>query len=225
MVQIDTYYNIKKEVDESHAKLIVVTKKKTIQDIYTLYKLGQRDMGENYVQELYSKKKELPQDIRWHFLGHLQKNKVKQLLPFINMIHSIDSFALLDEVQKQASKLNKPIACLFQINMEKEETKFGISAEELLNWIKNAKWDNYSHIFFKGLMQIGTHHVSEDITRSEFKFLAHLLRNIQSMITNNRLPRMFFNDLSMGMSNDYKIALQEKSTMVRIGSLIMGGRI
>ena len=195
----------------SKATLVAVSKTKPVEDIQALYDLGHRDFGENYVQELVEKEAVLPKDIRWHFIGHLQSNKVKYIAPFVHLIHGVDSFNLLKEINKQAIKNNRVIDCLLQVHIAKEETKFGFDEHELselhqLHELKSIK--------IIGLMGMASFSDDKNLVRSEFNYLKKLYgeKNIQYSI------------LSMGMSSDYKIALEEGSNMVRIGSLLFGER-
>ena len=202
------------------ATLIAVSKTKPIEDIQALYDLGQRDFGENYVQELVGKYEQLPKDIRWHFIGHLQSNKVKYIAPFIHLIHVADSESLLKEVDKQAKKNDRTIDCLLQVYIAKEETKFGLDEEELA--ISNKQWaiGKYPNAQVRGLMGMASFSDDMDLVRSEFKYLRSLANKyISPPTTPSPLPI-----ISMGMSADYKIALEEGSSMVRIGSLLFGER-
>ena len=194
------------------ATLIAVSKTKPIVDIQTLYDLGQRDFGENYVQELVDKEAILPKDIRWHFIGHLQSNKVKFIAPFVHLIHGVDSMSLLKEINKEGVKNKKKIDCLLQMYIASEETKFGLNAEELTEVM--TKFDQFKNIEFKGLMGMASFSDDLNLVRNEFSSL-RLLYSKHSQ----------FSILSMGMSGDYKIAMEEGSNMVRIGSLLFGERI
>lgn len=207
-----------------NATLVAVSKMQTIESIKHLYKLGQRDFGENYVQELIEKQALLPNDIRWHFIGHLQSNKVKYVAPFIHLIQSVDSFKLLLEINRQAKKLERVIDCLLQVHIAAEETKFGLRDDELDELIKgflNANAANeLVNVRVCGLMGMGS--FSDDITkvRLEFEYLSTLYDKYSHTNTAN----FEFRHLSMGMSSDYRVALEEGSTMVRIGSLLFGNR-
>ena len=197
--------------------LVAVSKTKPVEDIQSLYDLGQRDFGENYVQELAEKEALLPKDIRWHFIGHLQSNKVKYIAPFVYLIHGVDSLNLLKEINKQAIKNNRIINCLLQVHIAKEETKFGFDEQELkelkgLNELKNIR--------ICGLMGMASFSDDKELVRSEFHNLKNLYdSNAQLSTINHQLST-----LSMGMSSDYKIAIEEGSNMVRIGSLLFGER-
>jgi pyridoxal phosphate enzyme (YggS family) len=209
----EVYLQIKAELDAKNVTLVAVSKTKPVSDIMELYELGQRDFGENYVQELVEKAEQLPKDIRWHFIGHLQSNKVKYIAPFVHLIHGVDSERLLKEINKQAAKLNKTIDVLLQIHIAKEETKFGLDEEELnliMSQFENLKMEN---IRVCGLMGMASFSEDMDLVRKEFQYLKHLFNHYSNLQI-----------LSMGMSGDYKIAMEEGSTMVRIGSLLFGAR-
>lgn len=222
-VNIEKYTEIKTELGDK-VRLVAVSKVRTVAEIKLLYNLGQRDFGENYVQELLSKQLELPHDIRWHFIGHLQSNKVKYLAPFVHMIHGIDSFKLLEEIDKQAARNQRTISCLLQIHIAQEETKFGFSQEELKSLIasvpKYKLTGSFENIKLCGLMGMASFTENMELVRKEFKFLKCLFDD-----TANELKAGTFKTLSMGMSGDYKIAIEEGSNMVRIGSLLFGSRI
>ena len=198
---------------QGKAALVAVSKTKSIEDILALYDLGQRDFGENYVQELTEKQEQLPKDIRWHFIGHLQSNKVKYIAPFVYLIHGVDSLGLFKEIDKQALKNDRIINCLLQIHIAKEETKFGLDSEELNLLIKQLGDLEMKNVCINGLMGMASFTHNQDLIRSEFRYLKNLFnKNGQWSI------------LSMGMSADYKIAMEEGSNMVRIGSMIFGER-
>ena len=215
-INIEKYKTITAEL-KGKAVLVAVSKTKPIEDIQALYDLGHRDFGENYVQELVEKEAELPKDIRWHFIGHLQSNKVKYIAPFVHLIHGVDSFNLLKEINKQAVKNNRVIDCLLQVHIAKEETKFGFDVHELnelhqLHELKNIK--------IIGLMGMASFSDDKELIKKEFQELKTIFeQRAQLSTTNHQLTT-----LSMGMSSDYKIALEEGSNMVRIGSLLFGER-
>ena len=212
-VNVAQYEKIKQELSASKASLVAVSKTKPAADILELYNLGQRDFGENYVQELVDKEAALPKDIRWHFIGHLQSNKVKYIAPFVHLIHGVDSESLLKEINKQAAKNNRIIDCLLQVHIATEETKFGFDETELLN----LKTEGLEYTRMEGLMGMASFSDDMNLVRNEFKKLKHLFNQLQT--SNLKLQT-----LSMGMSGDYKIALEEGSNMVRIGSLLFGER-
>jgi len=209
----EAYQQIHEELRLLNITLVAVSKTKPIEDILELYNLGHRDFGENYVQELAEKAEKLPTDIRWHFIGHLQTNKVKSIVPFIYLIHGVDSLKLLKEIDKQAEKNKRIIDCLLQVHIAQEETKFGFDETELLN----SELKQFSNVRIKGLMGMAS--LTDDINkiRIEFKSLKILFEKLK---TQN--PELAI--LSMGMSADYKIAIEEGSNMVRIGSLLFGER-
>ncbi len=201
------------------ATLIAVSKTKPAEDILELYNLGQRDFGENYVQELLGKYEQLPKDIRWHYIGHLQSNKVKYIAPFVHLIHGVDSLSLLKEVNKQALKNNRIIECLLQIHIAKEETKFGLDSHEL-DAVLTGDLSALKNVRITGLMGMASFSNNMDLVRAEFNYLKSLYdKHAQQTIVNCQLSV-----LSMGMSADYKIAIEEGSNMVRVGSLLFGER-
>jgi pyridoxal phosphate enzyme (YggS family) len=219
MINKEVYFSILKDCNTYNATLVAVSKTKPVEDIQALYDLGHRDFGENYVQELVNKYEQLPKDIRWHFIGHLQSNKVKYIAPFVHLIHGVDSKNLLKEVNKQGAKNNRVIDCLLQVHIAQEETKFGFDADELITLIKNELHE-FKNIRICGLMGMASFTTDESQIRKEFKHLKNIFDlNAQSSIINYQLSI-----LSMGMSSDYKIALQEGSNMIRIGSLLFGER-
>ncbi|MEO8759362.1 MAG: YggS family pyridoxal phosphate-dependent enzyme [Bacteroidia bacterium] len=198
--------------------LIAVSKTKPIELIKEAYNAGQRDFGENYIQELEDKHKLLPSDINWHAIGHLQSNKVKYIAPFVHLIHAVDSLSLLQEINKQALKNNRVIACLLQIHIAKEETKFGFSFEECESLFQLEEFKKLKNIRITGFMGMATNTDNETQIRNEFSSLKMFFDKIQ-------LTTYSIQHLSMGMSSDYKIAIEEGSTMIRIGSSIFGERI
>lgn len=210
-VNTEKYRELVKWLSEKNVTLIAVSKTKPIEDILALYELGQRDFGENYVQELVDKQALLPKDIRWHFIGHLQSNKVKYIAPFVHLIHGVDSLKLLKEINKQGGKCARVINCLLQVHIASEETKFGMDEAEI-DEAKQAA-SQLDHIRIKGLMGMASFTDDAIQVRGEFRTLKFLL---------NRMDPDAI--LSMGMSSDYKIAIEEGSTMVRIGSLLFGSR-
>jgi PLP dependent protein len=209
----DAYRNLRAELDKAGVTLVAVSKTKPVEDIQALYDLGQRDFGENYVQELTAKAVLLPPDIRWHFIGHLQTNKVKHIIPFVQLIQGVDSLKLLDEIDKQAGKAGRKVDCLLQVHIADEETKFGFGPDELGGIIREGR----EHVRIRGLMGMATLTGSEEKIRSEFRQLGLLFTKYRSAFSSPQL-------LSMGMSSDYKIAIEEKTNMVRIGSILFGTR-
>ena len=219
-INIDAYNTILNNTTQKNGVLVAVSKFKPLADIQVLYDLGQRDFGENFVQELVTKYEALPKDIRWHYIGHLQTNKVKYIAPFIHLIHGVDSIKLLTEINKQAQKNNRLIDCLLQVHIAQEETKFGFDEGEVNDLMKklSAK-DNteFKNVSIRGLMGMASFSEDKEKVRQEFRKLYHLFS------ANNATPAGF-NLLSMGMSGDYEIALEESSNMIRIGSLLFGAR-
>lgn len=201
----------------SHVTLIAVSKTKPNELITEAYNAGQRDFGENYVQELVDKHTQLPQDIRWHFIGHLQSNKVKYIAPFVYLIHGVDSFKLLEEINKQAKKNNRIINCLLQIFIAKEETKFGLSFDECESILNSDELPRLTNIKICGFMAMASNTDNEIQIRNEFKSL----KDFHTQVLANH-PELTI--LSFGMSSDYKLAIEEGSTMIRIGSSIFGER-
>lgn len=216
----ENYIRINEELKTHNATLVAVSKTKPVEALQELYNLGQRDFGENYVQELTGKQPLLPADIRWHFIGHLQSNKVKYIAPFVHLIHSIDSLKLLQEVNKQAQKNNRIINVLLQIHIALEETKFGFDEQELLQTDWSQALKELSNICLHGLMGMASFTSDEAVVRNEFKNL----KRIFDLFAQRHLPNTNLQVLSMGMSGDYQLAVEEGSNMVRIGSLIFGSR-
>lgn len=220
-VNKEAYISILRELQEKNVTLVAVSKTKPVEDILALYELGQRDFGENYVQELAEKAENLPADIRWHFIGHLQSNKVKYIAPFVHLIHGVDSAKLLQEIEKQGARNQRVIDCLLQIYISKEETKFGLDEPELETLIRQAEEPGkFRHVRISGLMGMASFSDNPDLVRGEFKMLNQLYKQYTGRIT----EAVQFSRLSMGMSGDYRIALEEGTTMVRIGSLLFGAR-
>lgn len=221
-VNTAAYKRLLEELGES-VTLVAVSKKKPVSDILELYELGQRDFGENYVQELIQKQLQLPPDIFWHFIGHLQRNKVKYIAPFVHLIHGVDSYQLLEEINRQAEKHNRIISCLLQVFIATEETKFGLDSKELMTLVEDLHkyklLNQLQHIEVCGLMGMSSLTDDPRVTKKEFMYLKSLFEEARKVI---REPR--FSILSMGMSGDYTIAVQQGSTMVRIGSLLFGER-
>jgi pyridoxal phosphate enzyme (YggS family) len=201
--------------------LVAVSKTHPIQSILEAYQCGQRDFGENKVQELVDKSSVLPKDIHWHFIGHLQTNKVKYIAPFVHLIHGVDSYKLAKEINKQAAKVNRKIPCLLQFHIAQETSKFGFTLEEVNEILSSPEWSNLKSIQILGVMGMASFTREERIVRKEFKSLKSHFDQLKS--------RFFQNDdhfriLSFGMSNDYLIAIEEGSTMIRVGSSIFGNR-
>lgn len=201
-------------------RLIVVSKTQPVEKIQEAYAAGQRLFGENKAQELTAKYESLPKDIEWHMIGHLQSNKVKYIIPFVHLIHSVDSLKLLLEVDKQAKKVNRVVNCLLQIHIAAEDTKFGFSETEALEMLQSTQLNALKNIRIAGLMGMAT--LTNDPTqiRKEFKILKVLFDQLKS----RNIPTVSMDELSMGMSSDYKIAVEEGSTLIRIGTAIFGER-
>ena len=211
---------IKKDLP-AKCRLIAVSKTQPAEKIMEAYNAGHRIFGENKVQELTPKYEALPKDIEWHMIGHLQSNKVKFIAPFVSLIHSIDSLKLLEEVNKQGSKLQRLIQCLLQVHIAEEETKFGFSEEEIFQFISSPQLQQWQHIKITGLMGMATFTENTTQVRNEFKKLKALFEKLRSASSH---PAFQMTELSMGMSGDYKIAIEEGSTMIRVGTAIFGER-
>jgi pyridoxal phosphate enzyme (YggS family) len=200
-----------------HVALVAVSKTKSNQDIMQAYDAGQRIFGENKIQEMTEKWTGLPKDIEWHMIGHVQRNKVKYMASYVSLIHGVDSLKLLKEINKQAKKENRIISCLLQMHIAEEETKFGLDKEELYSLLEDPVFSELKHIQIKGLMGMATFTDDSERIRKEFRFLKNIYKDLKTS-----LPEISV--LSMGMSGDYHIAIEEGSTMVRIGSSIFGAR-
>lgn len=196
--------------------LVAVSKTKVVAEIMEAYNAGQRDFGENKIQEMTEKWEQMPKDIRWHMIGHVQRNKVKYMVPFVHLIHGVDSLKLLKEINKQAEKNNRVINCLLQVYIAREETKFGLDPEELIELLDSPEYKNLQHIKVIGLMGMATFTENENQIKSEFKSIQNLFNELRD--------KYKFTELSIGMSGDYEIALQCGTTIVRIGSAIFGER-
>lgn len=214
----DKYESIISEL--GNINLVAVSKTKPIEDIQALYELGQKNFGENYVQELLDKYEALPNDIRWHFIGHLQTNKVKYIAPFVSLIHGVDSFRLLKEINKQGEKNERIIKCLLQIHIANEETKFGLNEDELDDIFGSAELRSLKNIQVCGMMGMASFTDNQETIRNEFRYLKTLFTSYNQLDFAN----CELSILSMGMSADYRIAVEEGSNMIRIGSLIFGER-
>jgi PLP dependent protein len=217
------YKQLTDELTPKNITLVAVSKTKPVSDIKELYDLGHRDFGENYVQELVEKQLLSPKDIRWHYIGHLQSNKVKYIAPFVHLIHGVDSLKLLLEIDKQARKNNRVIQCLLQVHIAQEETKFGFSDAELteiMDDVHKAKLSGeLQNIEVVGLMGMASLTEDMELVRKEFKYLQLLYTQVSQLQGQNTIQT-----LSMGMSNDYQVAIEEGANMVRIGSLVFGSR-
>lgn len=205
----------------SNARLVAVSKTKPNELILEAYNAGQRIFGENKIQEMTDKSEALPKDIEWHMIGHVQSNKVKYMAPFVSLIHSIDSWKLLKEVNKQAAKNERIIDCLLQMHIADEETKFGLSKEELHEILESDELPALENIRITGLMGMATFTDNRGQIRKEFKSLKAIFDKVKGKYGGNNIS---WNELSMGMSGDYDIAIEEGSTLIRVGSSIFGSR-
>ncbi|MEQ8927795.1 MAG: YggS family pyridoxal phosphate-dependent enzyme [Fulvivirga sp.] len=205
----------------SNCKLVAVSKTKPVSAIKEAYGAGQRIFGENKAQEMTEKQSELPEDIEWHMIGHLQRNKVKYIAPYVSLIHSVDSLKLLKEINKQAKKNNRVINVLLQIHIAEEDTKFGLDKNELFELLHSLELTELNNVKIIGLMGMATFTEDKDQIRREFKSLAQLFEESKRDV---QAENVELSELSMGMSGDYKIALEEGSTMIRVGSSIFGER-
>ena len=219
MINIDAYKLLVEGLKATGTTLVAVSKTKPAEDIVALYELGQRDFGENYVQELVDKEALLPKDIRWHFIGHLQSNKVKYIAPFVHLVHGVDSFKLLQEINRQAAKCNRIISCLLQVHIAQEETKFGFDGTEL-EQLFSSNFSSLTNITVVGMMGMASFSDDKQKVAGEFKQLKSLFDRYKTVST----PNCQLSIISMGMSGDYALAIHEGSTMVRIGSLLFGSR-
>jgi pyridoxal phosphate enzyme (YggS family) len=220
--------NIKSQLP-NHVTLVAVSKTKPVTDLMEAYNAGQRIFGENKIQEMTEKWEQMPKDIEWHMIGHVQTNKVKYMAPYVSLIHGVDSLKLLQEINKQAAKNNRVIDCLLQIYIAEEESKFGLDKEELDEMLKQVQHDkeNYKNIRIVGLMGMATFTENKNQIEKEFKHLKSFFDNIASRTDAiNRVSpeNIDIKILSMGMSGDYQLAISSGSTMVRIGSSIFGSR-
>lgn len=215
------YEALLKNLQSRGITLVAVSKTHPVERILELYQRGQRDFGENRVQELLEKAPHLPTDIRWHLIGHLQTNKVRYIAPFIHMIHSVDSLRLLAEIEKQAAKAGRTIDCLLQFHIAEEETKFGLSEDEADALLQSQEYQAMRHVRICGVMGMATFTDNTDQVRAEFR---HLRRIFERLRTTYFAGAPHFREISMGMSSDWEIAVEEGSTIVRIGSLIFGPR-
>ncbi len=209
-----------KELLPQNVSLVAVSKTKPVADLWEAYHAGQRIFGENKIQEMAEKWAQLPKDIQWHMIGHVQSNKVKFMASFVNLIHGVDSLKLLEEINKQAKKSSRIIDCLLQIHIAKEQTKFGLNETEFISLILDENLKKMQNIRIIGLMGMATFTTDSTIIANEFKDLKKIYDNQKQHIT----PNFELKILSMGMSGDYKIAIENGSNMVRIGSSIFGNR-
>jgi pyridoxal phosphate enzyme (YggS family) len=218
----DNIKSLKKETTEIKVTLLAVSKTKPAADLQEAYDAGQRLFGENIVQELVEKHEQLPKDIEWHLIGHLQTNKVKYIAPFVSMIQSVDSIKLLQEINKHAEKSKRVIDCLLQIYIADEETKFGLGFDEAIELLRSEEYAALKNIRIRGLMGIATNTDSEKQIKEEYYELKTFFDGIKVSFFRKEDS---FDTLSMGMSSDYKLAIEQGSNMVRLGSTIFGGRV
>lgn len=202
-----------KSILPEHVTLVAVSKTKPVADLMEAYNAGQRIFGENKIQEMTEKWEQMPKDIQWHMIGHIQTNKVKFMAPYVSLIHGVDSLKLLEEINKQALKNNRIIDCLLQIHIAEEETKFGLNKDELADLLVSESFKNFKNINIVGLMGMATFTENQIQIKKEFEHLKSIFDQLKNLKT-----------LSMGMSGDYQLAIECGSTMVRIGSSIFGGR-
>jgi len=223
MVDAVTWRSIKDETTAQNVTLVAVSKKKPVSDIQELYELGERNFGENYVQELVEKQPLLPADVQWHYIGHLQSNKVKYIAGFVHLIHAVDSFKLLQEINKQAAKHNRVIDVLLQLHVAEEETKHGLDNTELVELMDmyEAQKAELANVRIRGVMGMATFTDDMEQVCKEFRSIKNMFTFVKDSYF---ITQDYFNTCSMGMSGDYKLAINEGSTMVRIGSSIFGER-
>jgi PLP dependent protein len=205
----------------ARVKLVAVSKTKPVSDILQAYNAGQKIFGENRAGEMESKKNQLPEDIRWHMIGHLQTNKVRSIISFVSLVHSVDSFRLLKTINDEALKIGRVVDCLLQFHIATEETKFGFSIDEARDMIGSEGFSRLNSIRICGVMGMATYSDDDNLVRNEFRTLAGYLKILKESYFKESPA---FGELSMGMSGDFRIAIEEGSTMVRIGSLVFGER-
>ncbi len=206
----------------TNVRLVAVSKFHPKEAILEAYHAGQRIFGENKVQEMTEKHEMLPDDIQWHFIGHLQTNKIKYIAPYVTLIHGVDSYKLLSEINKQAEKHNRVIPCLLQLHIAQEETKFGFSFDECTEMLRKSDWKRLHHVSIYGVMGMASNTTNLDQVRKEFQSLHHFFEFAKEQFFANNPD---FHELSMGMSHDYPIAIEEGATLIRVGSKIFGERV
>ncbi len=211
------YSNLIKEIENKPVQLVAVSKTRTNEAIMSLYHQGQRIFGENRVKDMEQKYEDLPKDIKWHFIGHLQSKKVKYIASFVEMIHSVDSIKLLEEINKQAQKHDRTIKVLLQFKIAREESKYGLQINDIIHYLNTNEYEQLSHIEIVGVMGMATFTHDKNQIRNEFKQLKNIFENLKS---NSFQSKDSFKEISMGMSGDYHIAIEEGSTILRIGSLL-----
>jgi len=213
----DEYKNLLDYLYQNNAHLVAVSKTRTVEQLMSLYEYGQRTFGENRVQELLQKVNHLPEDVQWHMIGHLQTNKVKQIAAFISLIHSVDSFKLLKEINKQAQNNNRIIECLLQFKIAAEDTKYGFSLPSCIEMLNSPSFSDLENIRVVGVMGMATFTENKAIVKQEFLHLKSIFEQLRSDFFEKETA---FKEISMGMSGDYQLAVAQGSTMVRIGSLL-----
>jgi len=221
MMSISENYKKITDVIPAHLKIVAIGKTKTPEDILSLYECGHRVFGETRVQELLPKYEKLPEDIKWQMVGHLQRNKVKYIAPFVDMIQSVDSLKLLNVINKEGLKNNRLINCLFQMHIAEEETKFGMTKDEIFEILESDDFRQMKNISVKGVMGMATFTDNEKQIRKEFKTLKTIFDQVKEKYFRSDDG---FSEISMGMSSDYEIAIEEGATMVRIGTALFGER-
>lgn len=219
-MNLENYQRIKSELP-ANVTLVAVSKTKPVEDILMLYQAGERCFGENRALELRDKHEALPKDIEWHFIGHMQTNKIKYIAPFVSLIHSVDSFSLLTEINKHALKVHRVIPCLLQFFIAEEESKFGFDIKECNQMLESEEFKTLTNIRIVGVMGMGTLTYDQTQTQREFHHLAEIFKVLKENYFENQSD---FKEISMGMTDDYHIAIEEGSTLVRIGSAIFGSR-
>jgi pyridoxal phosphate enzyme (YggS family) len=221
MIASENLFRILEAIPD-HVKVIAVSKTQSADTIREVYEAGYRIFGENKAQELTAKQPALPEDVEWHFIGHLQTNKVKFIVPFVHMIQSIDRLKVLAEVNKQAEKVNRVIDCLLQFHIAEEETKFGLDLNEAMHILHSDEYKEFENVRICGVMGMSTFTEDESVVRNEFRYLRQIFDKLKKNVF---IEDEFFKEISMGMSGDYAVAIEEGSTMIRIGSAIFGERI
>lgn len=221
MINQRQYLDLKAYTDERNVGLVAISKTKPVSQLMEAYELGQRIFGENKAQEMADKHPQMPEDVEWHFVGHLQRNKVKTIAPFVSLIHSVDSEKLLSEINKEAAKQNRLIPVLFQIHISQDESKYGYTYDGLRDQLKAKNPSNYANVAIRGLMGIATLTDNEEQIQHEFRALKEFFNELKADYFSNDPD---FTELSMGMTSDYHLAIAEGSTFIRVGSYIFGAR-
>lgn len=214
-------HNLLKEIEPNSATLVAVSKTHPPEKIMELYRAGQRDFGENRVQEMIEKYEQMPKDIRWHLIGHLQTNKAKYITSWVYLIHSVDSYKVLKEINKRARNDERVVDCLLQFKIAEEDTKYGFEPEEAYEMLRSGEFQKMKNVRITGVMGMATFTDEEEQVRGEFRRLRKIFQHLKGHFFADQDS---FREISMGMSDDYQIALEEGSSMVRIGSLLFGER-